>query len=89
MKVEDKYIPIKEYYNIKHIIIKDFNDNYVYAFCYFKNDYRELGIFSPEEISEWFILDGPVALDVCQHSWVDVGFRFTKEVCSKCNKDKT
>ena len=24
----------------------------------------------------------------CAHSWVDVGFRFTKMVCKHCNKDQ-
>lgn len=24
----------------------------------------------------------------CDHNWVDVGFHFTKIVCSKCNKEK-
>lgn len=24
----------------------------------------------------------------CIHNWIDVGFNFTKEVCSKCNEER-
>lgn len=89
MKVEDKYIPIKEYFGIKYIIIKELSFDFVYCNCYFEDGFRQIGTIPKAVIDKMFILDSPVALNVCQHSWVDVGFRFTKEVCSKCNKDKT
>lgn len=27
-------------------------------------------------------------VSACQHTWVDVGFQFTKIVCTKCNAEK-